>query len=203
MARWYEGAEESAFKPTTGGYVFQPKPWVARRSRNYIVNESQKAEIAACLRRRQRLLLLMSAIYLLLTVALILSIRFAIHVRPGFLVIFLGVVILSPLLAVPQLYLNRALRPLLADLPRTDEQIAVGERLERTATAVSGKLLLLGALGGALCITGGLMVLSDAIAEGEVSRGVYRAAFLVVFGGVLTSYFAYLTILKNRPKRNP
>ena len=60
MARWYEGAEESAFKPTAGGYVFQqPSPtWPFGRPVAYLVDEAQKAALIGCL-RRQRLQILL------------------------------------------------------------------------------------------------------------------------------------------------
>ena len=58
MGRWYEGAEEAAFKAVSGGYVAQlPGPNLLGRSRSYLVNEAQKAEIVAVL-RRQRLMMI-------------------------------------------------------------------------------------------------------------------------------------------------
>src|SRR4249919_3234019 len=39
MAKWYEGAEEAAFKPVADGFVFQPPGllWPFTRSRAYVL----------------------------------------------------------------------------------------------------------------------------------------------------------------------
>jgi hypothetical protein len=51
MRGLYEGIEEAAFQPTAGGYVFQMKnPWFFGSSQHFLVNESQKARLAECLR---------------------------------------------------------------------------------------------------------------------------------------------------------
>jgi hypothetical protein len=55
MAGLYDGLEEVAFKPVAGGYVFQTSnPWLIGRQRRYFVNETQKVEIAACIRQTMR-----------------------------------------------------------------------------------------------------------------------------------------------------
>jgi hypothetical protein len=73
MAKWYE---ETSFRPTAGGYVFQtPNPWLLGPSRRYLVNEAQKAEIAACLRRRQRVFLPMAAILTLIALGILMFAR--------------------------------------------------------------------------------------------------------------------------------
>jgi hypothetical protein len=46
-----EGLEEVGFRPTAGGYVFQTNNrWFVGPKRSYLVTETQKAEIAACVR---------------------------------------------------------------------------------------------------------------------------------------------------------
>lgn len=55
MAGLYDGLEEVAFKPVAGGYVFQTSnPWLIGPKRRYLVDEAQKAEIAACIRQTMR-----------------------------------------------------------------------------------------------------------------------------------------------------
>jgi hypothetical protein len=52
MAGLYDGLEEVAFKRIAGGYVFQTNnAWLIGPRRRYFVNEAQKADIAACMRR--------------------------------------------------------------------------------------------------------------------------------------------------------
>jgi len=55
MAGIYDGLEEVGFKPIAGGYLFQTSNrWLIGPSRRYVVNEAQKAEIAACIRETFR-----------------------------------------------------------------------------------------------------------------------------------------------------
>jgi hypothetical protein len=207
MAKWYEGAEEAAFKPVAGGYVFQPPSlyWPFARSRGYLVNEAQKAELAACLRRQRRRIFLLVVVYVIglgLTAAIGMS-GGAQRVSPvGFIAIVLVTVLAVILIAiVPHIYLMRTLRPLIADLPRTDERITLGDQLHSLAAAISGRLLLLGGIGGGLMIIGNIVSIVDAIAEDRGGSGLFWPIFGLVFGALLTSYFAYLALLKARLKR--
>jgi hypothetical protein len=55
MAGLYDGLEEVAFKRTEGGYVFQANNrWLIGPRRRFLVNEAQKADIAACMRETLR-----------------------------------------------------------------------------------------------------------------------------------------------------
>jgi hypothetical protein len=55
MAGLYDGLEEVAFKRTEGGYVFQANNrFLIGPSRRFLVNEAQKADIAACMRETLR-----------------------------------------------------------------------------------------------------------------------------------------------------
>jgi hypothetical protein len=55
MAGLYDGLEEVAFKRTEGGYVFQANNrFLIGPRRRFLVNEAQKADIAACLRETLR-----------------------------------------------------------------------------------------------------------------------------------------------------
>ena len=55
MARLYEGVEEIPFKKIDGGYVFQANnAWLFGPKRRFFVTESQKAEIAGCIRETMR-----------------------------------------------------------------------------------------------------------------------------------------------------
>ena len=55
MAGLYDGLEEVAFKRTEGGYVFQTNNrFLIGPRRRFLVNEAQKADIAACMRETLR-----------------------------------------------------------------------------------------------------------------------------------------------------
>jgi hypothetical protein len=106
-----------------------------------------------------------------------------------------------PIVILPHVYLMRSMRPLLADLPRTDERITVSDQLHSLAGAISGKLLALGGIGGGMMTIGNIVSIVDAIAEDRGGSKLYWPIFGLVFGALLTSYFAYLAVLKARLKR--
>jgi hypothetical protein len=55
MAGLYDGLEEVAFKRAEGGYVFQANNrFLIGPRRRFLVNEAQKADIAACMRETLR-----------------------------------------------------------------------------------------------------------------------------------------------------
>jgi hypothetical protein len=208
MAKWYEGAEEAAFKPIPGGYVFQPPSllWPFVRGSGYRVNETQKADLAACVRRQRGLIFLLLVAYVLIGLGLAAAIDAA--GAPGRIstaefIAILAMTMLGavPIVILPHIYLVRTLRPLLADLPRTEERISLGYQLRSLAAAVSVPLLLLGGLGGGLMIIGNVISIVDAVAEGRGGAKLYWPIFGLLFGILLTSYFAYLAMLKRKLKR--
>ena len=208
MVKWYEGAEEAAFKPIAGGYVFQPPSlfWPVVRGRAYRVNETQKAELAACLRRQRGLIFLLLVAYVLIGLGLAAAIDAAGgpgRISTAEFIAILAMTMLGavPIVILPHIYLVRTLRPLLADLPRTEERISLGYQLRSLAAAVSLPLLLLGALGGGLMIIGNVISIVDAVAEGRGGSKLYWPIFGLLFGALLTSYFAYLAMLKRKLKR--
>jgi uncharacterized Tic20 family protein len=208
MARWYEGAEEAAFKPVAGGYVFQPPSllWPFTRSGCYLVNEAQKAALAACLLRQRRQVFVMVVAYLLIVIGLMLAagISGALErMSNGEFIAILAVtgLVVVPIVIVPHFRLMRTLRPLLAGLPRSAERITLAEQLHGLAGAISNKLLVLGAIGGSMMVLGNLGSLIDAIVEGRGDSTLFGSMFEVLFGALLTSYFAYLAILKRRLKQ--
>jgi hypothetical protein len=208
MVKWYEGAEEAAFKPIAGGYVFQPPSlfWPVVRGRAYRVNETQKAELAACLRRQRGLIFLLLVAYVLIGLGLAAAIDAAGgpgRISTAEFIAILAMTMLGavPIVILPHIYLVRTLRPLLADLPRTEERISLGYQIRSLAAAVSLPLLLLGGLGGGLMIVGNVISIVDAVAEGRGGSKLYWPIFGLLFGALLTSYFAYLAMLKRKLKR--
>jgi hypothetical protein len=210
MAKWYEGAEEAAFKPVAGGYVFQPPSlfWPFARSRGYVVNEAQKAEFIACLRRQRRQIFLLLVGYVLIVLGLMVAVGIssgrAVRIPSVEFIAIVTVTALAviPITIMPHIYLVRTLRPLLADLPRTDERITVGDQLQSLAAAISGKLLVLGGIGGGMMIVGNIVSIVDAVAEDRGDSKLYWPIFGLALGALLTSYFVYLAVLKRKLKHN-
>jgi hypothetical protein len=103
--------------------------------------------------------------------------------------------------AVPQIYLARAFRSLLADAPRTDERITLNEQLPKIAASVSGKVLVVGLIGGLAMMSGGIAQMLDAFLEGHLARSAPANAAVLIMGGLLGSYFVYLLRLKAKSKQ--
>jgi hypothetical protein len=212
MPRWYECANEASFKLAAGGHVFQaPSPWMLAWPRYYLVNDAQKATLLAGLGRWRLLLMIATMIEL----ALVLSVTLPIILWPstfarlfvpmhhqlgaGLFVTVLAAMMVLPivsLFAVPQIYLARVLRPVLADAPRTDERITVAEQLPKIAASASAKVLVVGLIAGLAMMGGSLLQMSDALLEGHLARSAPPSAAIFIGGALLISYFVYLLRLK-------
>ena len=214
VPRWYERANEASFKPVDGGYVFQaPSPWIFARPSYYLVSDAKKAEIFACLGRYRLLLLLPGPASLCLMLPVILFpsaigrllLPLYQQLGTGLFVPFLFTVLMlliAPLIVMPQIYLARTLRPLLADASPTEERIKLIEQLPKVAAQASTKLLAIGLMSGLAMLVGGGLMLLDAFLEGHVAGStLFSSSIFVVMGGLLTFYFAFLFKLKAKLKR--
>jgi hypothetical protein len=200
MTRWYEAANEASFKTVAEGYVFQsPHPWIFARPRYYLVDHTQKAEILARL-GRWRLLMLISVLTIFVLMG---SFYTFLTVSPPTFVPLLVALLLGLMMcaAVPQIYLIRALRPLLADARRTRERIKLSEQLPKIAASISTKVLVVGMIGGLAMIAGSVLELLDTfLASGHLAgSALYSSSILGA--GLLTSYFIYLVRLKAKLQR--
>jgi hypothetical protein len=209
MASSFDRAVKASFKPVPGGYEFRrPNPWLFGLWRTYLVNEAQKEVLAAYVRQRQRLILGLLAIYLLIAFAATVAIQ-ALGGPPDlstaeFLTIvavaMLGMLVLA---LVPHIYLMRKIEPLLAELPRTDEQATFHQQLFGVAAVISPVHLALGGLGGFLITASNLKSIADMLAQGATGSELLWSVIGLLIGVLLASYFAYLAILRRRLKRKP
>jgi hypothetical protein len=170
------------------------------------VSQTQKAEILSHLVRCRLLLLTCTlAIFVLLgsfiAFVMLSPATFIRLVEPalrlGFGTFFLIIVlmlalVIAPIVAVPQIYLFRGLRPLLAAAPRTAERIEVGEQLRKIAESISTKVLIVGMIGGLGMMGGGVLQLHNPFLVGV----------LLTAGGLLTTCFIYLVRLKATLERD-
>jgi hypothetical protein len=207
MASLFDRAVEASFKPVPGGYEFRrPNPWLFGFWRTYLVNDAQKEVLAAIVRQRQRLILGLLAIYLLMGFAA--TVLFEGLGGPPDLspAAFLAVVVVAllgmlTLALVPHIYLMRRIEPLLAELPRTDEQATLHQQLFGVAAVISPVHLALGGGGGFLVAASNVKSLADMIAQGAGASDLVWSAFGLLIGFLLASYFSYLAILRRRLKR--
>jgi hypothetical protein len=216
MSRWYERANEASFKSVEGGYVFQnPNPWVLARPSYYLVDEAKKAAILNYLGRWRLMMVLVSA-------AMPLSMMLVFNawpksvgrlLLPAFvalgpalfsLLLFAALLLLiAAVIAIPQFYLARSLRPVLADAPRTEERIKVAEQLPKIAKSASSTVLIIGLVGVLAMMASSGIGLIDAYFEGHLARSAFASAPLIVVSLLLGSYFVYLLRLKAKMRRAP
>jgi hypothetical protein len=212
MPRWYDGAEESAFKPVAGGYVAQlPSSGLIGRPRYYLVNDAQKAEIAAVLRRERRWMLGLLAIFFLTLAAFGAGLAVGIaHGHGGRVLSGLSIGIGASLLVLVMIgtfawlhaHVMRPLQPLLATLPPTDERIKFSEQIRALARAVSGKVLVVGIASGIVMIIASSLTVAGVVYEGRSGFTLVWASVMFVWGGLLTAYFAWLITVRKRLNRN-
>ena len=208
MASMLDRAVETSFKPAeSGGHEFRcPNPWLFGHVRTYLVNEAQKQQLATFLRQRQRVMLGLLAIYLLISFAVTMMFPSTTSASDGSTSGFVALVVVALLgmLAlglVPNYYLMRKVGALLAQLPRTDASMTLHQQLFGVAAVISNLHLALGGLGGFLVAASNIKSMVGVLYGGEEGSLIW-SGFGLLCGTALMSYFAYLTLLKRRLKRN-
>lgn len=207
MASVFDRAVETSFTPNDGGYVFRcPNPWLLGRRRSYLVNDAQKEVLVAHLRQRQRLILRLLAVYLLIAFAATMLFQSGTpdtSTTGFFAVVVVTLLGMLALAVVPHLYLMRKIEPLLAQLQRADDQAGVREQLLGVAAVISPLHLSLGGLGGFLVAVANIKTIVEDLAQGGGGSELLWPVTGVLLGVLLASYFAYLAILRRRLKRKP
>jgi hypothetical protein len=140
--------EEMAFKRAQSGWVFgAPNPWLIGTRRYYLLNDAQKSEIVACLRRMWRLLSIGMLAMIAVTIPLTMPV---IDTRP---LSTLAVAVLAGLLIgiAANTYFYRATRPIIAGMEPTTERITPREAFRiQTAVLSRGRIICFGLLSLAL-----------------------------------------------------
>jgi hypothetical protein len=207
MASWYERAVQASFKPTPEGYEFGcPSPWLFGHWRGYQVNEAQKEMLAEHLRQRQRLIMVLMGIYLLIALGLTLAFQ-ASGPPDTSSAAFLDGVVLTMLVMIglalmPHFYLMRKIGPLLAQLPRTDDHATLHQQLFGVAAVISNLHLAMGGGGGVLIAIANTKGLVDVVAGGKPAAQLFWPLLGLVIGVLMAAYFTYLWLLKRRLKAN-
>ncbi len=205
MASWYERAVQASFKPTPEGYEFRcPSPWLFGHWRGYQVNEAQKEMLAEHLRQRQRLIMGLMAIYLLIALGFTLAFQ-ASGPPDTSSAAFLDGVVLTMLVMVglalmPHLFLMRKIGPLLAQLRRTDDRATLHQQLFGVAAVISNVHLAMGGVGGVLIAIANVKGMVDVISGGQPAAQLFWPALGLLIGVLMAAYFTYLALLKRRLK---
>lgn len=205
MSNWYDRVAARSFSPTEGGHVFRcPNPWLFGRWRTYLVNEDQKRRLSACLMQRQRLVVRLLSVYLLLALALTILFRSSDPINDLSSSALLGLVgLVVPamlvLILVPHFYFLRQIDPILAELPRTDDQTGLHQQIVGVAAVIKPMHIWLGGLGGVLIVASNVKSLLQELSP-EGSGSPTWSVFGIVVGLGLALYFGYLALLKRKLK---
>ena len=123
--------EATMFKPVPGGYVFRaPNPWVFGRHRFYLVDEKQKTQLLAIVTAHSQVFFWLAFVDLFAAASLVFACT-SHHGGPTWrdaLVMFALVpVCLYGAMVTSMRAMTRQLAPILAGLPRTEQQITTAE----------------------------------------------------------------------------
>lgn len=159
--------EAIAFKAVPGGYVFQlPNEWLIGPSRQFLVNETQKAEISASLLPYVRWFAEFTVIeWLGLTLPAVMGVSFAFAISMGnrsSLFAYLVFMLVFAWSIAATIAGMRSIRPTLATLPPSPERITVFESIRCRIQFVSvfWLLLMIGLLGStSTALTGASLLL--------------------------------------------
>jgi hypothetical protein len=181
---------EMSFKRVPAGYVFgAPNPWLIGRRQYYLLNEQQKADVAARLRRMWRYLFVAVAVAVGVIVPITLS---GFEQRPVTAFAFDILIGLAIGLAL-NAYLYRSIRPMLAGLAPTAERITQTEAFQTQITVFSRRYI---------AFFGLLSLAMFALTAARPLFGFAGWDFWSVTGALLfgtgTIYWAALYVLKLR-----
>jgi hypothetical protein len=201
MPSIFDRAIDVSFKPAEGGYDFRcPSPWLIGSWRTYRVSADQKERLAICLRQRQRLVLRLAVLCLLIAAAFTVWLQ----TRPDFDPAIGGVFVIVALAAmlviavVQHIYLMRKIEPVLAEVRRPGEHASLHQQIVGVAATITPLPLTLGGVGGALITAASIKSIALAFAEGTIGLDVIWSVLQLLVGAAITAYFAYLVILKRR-----
>jgi len=203
MGKWFDGAVEARFKSISGEYLTKlPPRSVIGRSNWYLVDQTQKAEIAAILRSQQCLGLCMAGLCVALGAAygIVANILDLTHkqMRFGLLVAVLAMMAIG---MVPILYVRHKLAPLSAMLRPTDLRVTLREQTETYARNISRNVLVVGILCGLMLIVANLVILADQAYEGGPLAGMIGNMLGALSGVLSTAYLIWLIVLRDRGMR--
>ena len=210
MFRWWNECAasviEASFKQVGDGYVFRYNQWLLGWGpvAYYRVTEAQKAAISERLLAVQTVVWQICLAYCVPAFVAFFggTIWLATNRYSIFFLIPLGVVSFGPLPLLTQTYRSRRLTPLIAALPRSDEQITYREVLDKFAgRAPLAYIVAMTALSAAFLVHQVADLLA-AIGEDRPAASITAHALIVAAAALLASYFAYLAIVAIASRRH-
>jgi hypothetical protein len=190
-SRWwfpFDGMDEVPFKRVPEGWVFgAPNPWLFGSRRYYLLNDQQKSEVGARLRRMWWMLL--AAI--VVAVAVIVPVTMP-QLQQYPLTTFAADVLIGLVIGMAlNAYFCRSIRPIIAGLPTTANRITQGDVFRTQVTVLSrGYIVFFGLLS--------LVLLALCAAQPLVNPAGWDALSIAgtLLFGAGTIYWAVLFIAK-------
>jgi hypothetical protein len=193
--RWqspFAGMEELSFKRISDGWVFQaPNPWLIGPRQSYLLNDAQKLEVAAQLRRMWTIVLV--TIIVLVAIGLPLWSSFVGDSHP---LAMLGASTLFGAVAgfMVNAYTVRRMRPMIIGTEPTIQRITQREAILSQARIFSrARITFFGMLSAALLA----LTVTNAAVGGWNTLDVIG----VLLFGMMTIYWLALLIVKHRAER--
>ena len=197
MASWLDRLVEASFKAAPEGYVFQsPSPWLFARPHYYLVNDAQKAVIGEFIRKRARFGMVSGivAVVGVLTLATVPLVFFGQYFGQ-FSTWLLTMAFFVPMLIAPHIYFMRLLRPIIKDLPTTDQRFTVSVQLTKASTVMPKWVLYTGIICGLFTVFASIMASYELMSEGRLAG----TQVLGITAGVLLAGFSvYGVVLKKK-----
>jgi hypothetical protein len=186
----YDGLEEAPFKRTTGGYVFQSRnPWYFGRSRNYLVNETQKLALAKCIRETLQEVRPVAVVAMFVLPVLTLAGAFLLlklGCRMPLAILLLTLFVFGPYIGMVHVYSMGRLRYLLTDLSRTTERVTLRETITNFVGHMSPKLLRFLLICMSVGFIGSAIGLAGAYYDGHLLRNLPYVLPAAIFSCIAT-----------------
>ena len=200
MARWLDRLVEASFKAAPEGYVFQsPSPWLYGRPHYYLVNDAQKAVIGEFIRKRARFGMVSGMVAVVggLTLTTVPLVFFRQYFGL-FSTWLLAMAFVAPMTIAPQIYYIRLLRPIIKDLPTTDQRFTISVQLAKATTVMPKWVFYTGIIVGLFVVFDTMMTSYELMSEGRLA-GKWMLQVLDITAGVLIAGFSvYGVVLKKK-----
>jgi hypothetical protein len=194
----YDGLEEAPFKPIDGGYVFRSRnPWFFGPSHNYLVDETQKVEIASCIRETMREVRPVAVVAMFILPVLMIAGAFLL-LKIGcpipIAIVLLTLFAFGPYVGMVHVYMMGRLHHLIANLPRTSERITLREAYSNLTAHMSPKFLWLMLVCMSIGFLGSLAGFAGAYYDGHLLRQLPYLLPATVLCGLMTVILGRIAI---------
>jgi hypothetical protein len=200
MAGWLDRLVEASFKAAPVGYVFQsPSPWLFARPHYYLVDDTQKAVIGEFIRKRARFGMVsgIAGVVGVLTLATVPLVFFGQYFGP-LATWLLAMAFVVPMMIAPHIYYIRLLRPIIKDLPTTDQRFSIRVQLTKAVTVMPKWALYAGISCGLFVVFATTMASYELMSEDRLRGEWILQVFAMTAGVLIAGFCVYGIVLKKK-----